>query len=200
LIEYVLDMGSTDSLDPLRMFRRAVPEQFILRLCREHGHMVREGIYSAGVVIWLMIWQRLQGNASMAAAVQYLVQGEAAELRNDCMRWTRDSVSASTGGYCQARQRLPKPIVSKVTERITDQLRTEMQEGWAGLKRPIFVIDGSSLQLQHAPELVKAFPPGHNQHGENHWPVMRLVVLSRCVQRSGAGAKLGTVLWRRSRE
>jgi hypothetical protein len=169
-------MKPADSLNPLRMFRKVVPEQLIRELCLEHGHGVREGIYSASVVIWLMIWQRLQGNVSMAAAVQYLVQGEAVELQSDCRRWTTDTVSACTGGYGQARQRLPKPIVSKVTERIVSQLRAEMQEGWAGLKRPIFVIDGSSLQLQHAPELVKAFPPGHNQHGENHWPVMRLVV------------------------
>jgi hypothetical protein len=40
----------------------------------------------------------------------------------------------------------------------------------------VFVIDGSTLQLPHAPELVKAYSPGRNQHGENHWPVMRIVV------------------------
>ena len=51
-----------------------------------------------------------------------------------------------------------------------------MQEGWEGLKRPVFVIDGSTLRLQHEPELVKTFSPGHNQHGENHGPVMQLVV------------------------
>jgi putative transposase len=51
-----------------------------------------------------------------------------------------------------------------------------MQEGWAGLRRPIFVVDGSTLQLQHTPELVQAFPPGGNQHGDNHWPVMQVVV------------------------
>src|SRR5258708_30354376 len=99
-------MGISDSLDPLRVFRRVVPEEFIRRVCEEHGHVVREGIYSAGVVIWLMIWQRLQGNGSMSAAVQYLVQSEAADLQSGCKRWATDRVSASTGGYCQARQKL----------------------------------------------------------------------------------------------
>jgi hypothetical protein len=64
-----------------------------------------------------------------------------------------------------------------VTERMTERLRAEMQEGWEGLQRPVFVIDGSSLQLQYTPELVKAYSPGHNQHGENHWPVMRIIVM-----------------------
>jgi putative transposase len=109
--------------------------------------------------------------------VQYLLKGGVRELQDDCKRWTEDKVSAATGSYCQARQRLPKLVVTEVTERIISQLRTQMQDG-SGERpdMPVFVVDGSSLQLQHAPELVKAFSPGHNQHGENHWPVMKIVV------------------------
>jgi hypothetical protein len=108
--------------------------------------------------------------------VQHLLQGGVRELLSDCKRCADDKISAATGSYCQARQRLPKMVVSEVTEAIVDQLRAEMQEGWKGLGRPIFVVDGSTLQLPHTPELVKAFPPGGNQHGENHWPVMQIVV------------------------
>jgi hypothetical protein len=39
----------------------------------------------------------------------------------------------------------------------------------------VFVIDGTTLQLAHERELVRAFPPGRNQHGDNHWPTMLLV-------------------------
>ena len=46
-----------------------------------------------------MIWQRLQGNGSMAAAVQYLVQSDSPGLQSGCRRWTADKVSAGTGGY-----------------------------------------------------------------------------------------------------
>jgi hypothetical protein len=128
------------------------------------------------VVVWLMIWQRLPGNHGLAAAVQYLLQGGAQDLLNDCKRCTQDEVSAAPGGYCRARQNLPKLIVSEVTDRIVEQLRPEMQEGWKGLKRPVFVVDGTTVPLPHSTELVKAFPPGSNQHGENHWPVMQIVV------------------------
>jgi hypothetical protein len=64
----------------------------------------------------------------------------------------------------------------EVAEQVWEQLRGQVQEGRPGLGRPIFVIDGSSLQLPHESELVEAFPPGGNQHGENHWPVMKVVV------------------------
>jgi hypothetical protein len=45
------------------------------------------------------------------------------------------------------------------------------------LPQRVYLLDGSSLQLEHAPELVKAFPPGSNQVGAAHWPVVRLAVL-----------------------
>ena len=104
-------------------------------------------------------------------------------------------MSSATGGYCQARQKLPKLVASQVGERLLEQLRTEMQEGWRGLQRPVFVIDGSTLQLQREPELVEAFSPGRNQHGENHWPVLRIVVFhdvfSGLALRPGWGAMYG---------
>jgi len=169
-------MNCLDQLQLLRLFQKAAPRSFFLELAREHGYRFRDGIYSSAVVVWLMIWQRLQGPRNLEAAVQHLLQGGAGDLVSDCKRWTENTVSAGTAGYCEARQKLPKLIAEEVMDRILQQLRAEMQEGWEGLKRPIFVVDGSSLQLQHARELVQAFSPGHNQHGENHWPVMRIVV------------------------
>jgi hypothetical protein len=150
-------MASPDLPQLLRLFQRVAPASFFQQLCEENGYDFRQGVYNVAVVVWLMIWQRLQGNRSLAAAVQCLIQGGAGELVGDCKRWTQDQVSGATGGYCQARQKLPKLIASQVSERIVEQLRTEMQEGWRGLQRPVFVINGSSLQLKHEPELVKAF-------------------------------------------
>lgn len=169
-------MTTPDSFQLLRLFQKVAPGWFFRELGQKHGYRFRDGIYSTSVVVWLMIWQRLHGNQSLAAAVQHLLQGGARDLVSDCQRWTRDEVSAATGGYCQARQKLPKLIASEVMDRIVKQLQAEMQEGWEGLRRPVFLIDGSTLQLKHAAELVQAFSPGRNQHGENHWPVMQIVV------------------------
>jgi hypothetical protein len=167
---------SPDPQQLFRLFERVAPAEFFEDLSEQHGYGLRQGVYGAMVVVWLMIWQRLQGNQSLAAAVQYLVHSGARSLRSDCKRWKQDKVSGTTGSYCQARQRLPKLIVSDVTERVVQQLRAEMQEGWQGLQRPVFVIDGTTLQLPHEPELVKAYSPGRNQHGDNHWPVLQMVV------------------------
>lgn len=169
-------MNSPDAFQLLRLFQKVAPASYFCELSRRHKYVFRDGIYSAMVVVWLMMWQRLRGRQSLGAAVQHLIQGGAADLVSDCKRWTEENVSGATGSYCQARQRLPKLIAGEVMERIVEQLRPEMEEGWLGLLCPVFVVDGSSLQLPHTAELVKAFSPGCNQHGKNHWPVMRIVV------------------------
>jgi IS4 transposase len=172
-----LDMNSPDSLEPFHLLQRMAPATYLHELSQKYEYGLREGIYSASVVLRMMIWQRLDGNRSTASAVQYLLHSEDAGLRNGCKRWADDHVSPGTGSYCQARRKLPKLMVTEVTQRVITQLRAEMQEGWQGLNRAIFVVDGSTVQLQAAPELVQAYSPGHNQHGKNHWPVMRVVVM-----------------------
>jgi hypothetical protein len=169
-------MDTPDTLQLLRLYRKMATAGFLQTVSLKYGYSFRDGVYTVGVVIWLMIWQRLQGDRSLAEAVQHLLNGGVQELLSDCKRCAEDKISAATGSYCQARQRLPTMVVTEVTEMIVDQLRTEMQEGWKGLGRSIFVVDGSTVQLQHTSELVEAFPPGGNQHGENHWPVMQIVV------------------------
>jgi len=42
--------------------------------------------------------------------------------------------------------------------------------------RPSYLLDGSSLELEATPSLRKAYPPGENQHGRAHWPVLRIIV------------------------
>ncbi|HXM45869.1 MAG TPA: hypothetical protein VN924_31825 [Bryobacteraceae bacterium] len=41
----------------------------------------------------------------------------------------------------------------------------------------VYLLDGSSLKLEHSRELVRSYPPAQNQHGVSHWPVLKIVVL-----------------------
>lgn len=169
-------MTSPTSSHALLLFETIAPPAFFDDLCQRHKLHFRSGIYSLVVIVWLMIWQRLQARNTLAAAVQSLRQGQAGSLLSGCKRVRDGTISVRTGGFCQARQKLPKLVVMAVSDHILTQLRSHMQEGWPGLERPIFLIDGSSLPLPHTPELVEKFPPGGNQHGDSHWPVMKIVV------------------------
>jgi hypothetical protein len=41
----------------------------------------------------------------------------------------------------------------------------------------VYVLDGSSLQLEYGAELVKTYPQAQNRYGKSHRPVVRIVVL-----------------------
>ena len=91
------------------------------------------------------------------------------------VRWQR--ISARTGGYCQARQKLPKLLGRQVSEEIVEQLRQVLNASQPEGESHGFVRDGSTLELESRPELLKRYPPTHHQHGRGHGPTLRLVVM-----------------------
>lgn len=163
-------MGEAELGDILRLYQR-VGAAGDLQAGR------RGGIYSLAVVFWLMIVQRLQPGGTLASTVQQLAQGVADPLLSDCKRVRERRIASSTGGYCQARQKMPKRIAEEMTDEIVEQLRQQISQPYPDLDHGVFVLDGSSLQLEHSADLVGAYPPGENQHGRNHWPLLRIVVL-----------------------
>lgn len=159
------------------LYQQIAPAELFRLLQRQMGVIVRNGIYSARVVIWMMINQRLQARGTLASSVEQLVQGRFDPLLSRCKRVQNKEIALSTGGYCQARQHLPKLLVSRSMEELIERLRSRLTDGGLRLAQRVYLLDGSSLQLEHEPELVKAYPPASNQHGESHWPVIRVVVL-----------------------
>jgi len=169
-----LDMDSCAVFD---LYQQLAPAELFRLLQRQMGVIVRDGIYSARVVIWMMINQRLQAPGTLANSVEQLVQGRFDPLLSRCKRVQNKNIAVSTGGYCQARQHLPKLLVRNSMDELIQRLRSRLLESASRLAQRVYLLDGSSLQLEHEPELVTAYPPASNQHGKSHWPVMRIVVL-----------------------
>lgn len=137
--------------------------------------MPARGIYSLAVVVWLMMWQRLDGRGSLATAVQQVVQGALGDLVPAEKRVLERRVSANTGALSRARKRLPIKVVEAVCDEIFAKLmKSAGNDG--GLGSRLFLLDGSSLRLAHTAALKKAYPLHRNQYGEGHWPVIRVLV------------------------
>ena len=153
------------------LFGRVVAPQLFDQLRQQLGLPAR-GIYSLSVVVWLMMWQRLDGRGTLAMAVQQVVQGVLGDALPQEKRVREGRVSSNTGGLSRARQRLPLMVV----ETVCDQIFTTLTAGVLsiGLLARLFLLDGSSLRLAHTAALVAAYPPGSNAHGEAHWPVIRI--------------------------
>ena len=153
------------------LFQKTVPPQFFEQM-RERLGLPARGIYSLSVVVWLMMWQRLDGQGTLAKAVQQVVQGVLGNLLVPEKRVREQRVSSNTGALSRARKRLPIAVV----EEVCDAIFTQLTGAGQSLMQRLFLLDGSSLRLPHTASLVKAYPPGSNRHGEAHWPVIRVVV------------------------
>jgi hypothetical protein len=62
-------------------------------------------------------------------------------------------------------------------DELIERLRSRLLAAESALPYRVYLLDGSSLQLEHEPELLAGCPPASNQHGKSHWPVLRVVVL-----------------------
>ncbi len=125
-------------------------------------------LYTPSVVLWLLIYQRLHANAPLADAVsEFLSQFSSHATDNT-------TPSANTGAYSQARTRLDTALAVRVADHLTGRLLDSTTPAWK--QRRVFLLDGTTLQLAHTPQLCQAFPPASNQHGQSHWPILHLLV------------------------
>jgi putative transposase len=157
-----------------------LPSQFVEQAYRQAGVAHNHGLYTPLVVLWLFIAQRLSGRASLRTAVLELLRGLPASFwprpGQRIRRWRElgQAPSANTGAYNQARKALPLAVVEQSCDYIFQQLAAKLDDGASGGR--VFVLDGSSIRMAHTSSLKRHYPPGTNQYGEGHWPLLRILV------------------------
>lgn len=167
--------------DVLTLFLQLLPATFISEILVKAKVREYSRVYSSLVVMWLMIWQRLQVRGTMRTAVLEAVRRLPATFwpepcrRLQVARKGGRRLSNNTGAYNQARQNLSGSVVEQCCDRIFDQLMAETKRG-EPKQRTAFFLDGTSVRTPHREELVGKYPPAVNQHGTAHWPVIRMLV------------------------
>jgi len=151
-----------------------------LRWCGKLGENNR--VYNAGVVMWLMIRQRLQCG-SLATSVLELIGGLPSTFwPRPCKRLLpgpdgeSPRLSANTAAYNDARQELPQGVVEESFDHVFGGLMAQTSGDLAEAGGRFFFVDGTSVQAPHQAELCQAYPPATNQRGVSHWPTLRMVV------------------------
>jgi hypothetical protein len=128
----------------------AVPPELIQRLSREVGHAWRERDLGPVVTTHLFLQQVLHGNIAVA------------ELRR------LSGLSFTAAAYCQARARLPRTLLERLQQAVTDTLfdttTVRPTELWQGHR--VFLLDGSSFSMPDTPALQAQFgQPGGQAEG-----------------------------------
>lgn len=149
-------------------------------------------IYTASVVLWLLIYQRLDKTATLKDAVKYLIN-QAPHLCPNNKRVQEKTLSDSTGAYSAGRQRLDVEVAEWLANTVSNTIVATSAPSLG--QRRAFLIDGTTITLAPEPQLRKIFPPASNQHGPGVWPVALLLVAheleSGCAMQPEVGAMYG---------
>ncbi|MGO9917170.1 MAG: IS4 family transposase [Isosphaeraceae bacterium] len=155
--------------DLLDLFEQLLPQSEVEEFDIGHGR-----VFTTWMVIWLMVYQRSEQGATMAAAVAEMILGATSCRLPECKRSRDGDISANTGAYSQARSDLPVAAANHAIDVVARTMIEGEPPLWKG--RRAFLIDGTSATTGHHPELARRFPPATNQHGSSHWPVVREVI------------------------
>ena len=103
-------------------FTDILSEEIGTQTLAEVGTCWKDRIYPPLVTLWVFLGQVLSQDHSCRAAVARLIAHRVSSGQQPCC--------AETGGYCQARQRLPEKFFSLVARQTGCALETSAQEQW----------------------------------------------------------------------
>jgi hypothetical protein len=125
-------------------------------------------VYTTMATVWLLLFQRLHPNASLAAAVSHFCENAGTMSANKRVR--EDTLSLDTGAYSKARSRLLVGVTERTADHVFDTLRPKSD-------RPAtYLLDGSTLSLASVKALRAEWPSAPNQHGRTPWPILHMVL------------------------
>lgn len=129
-------------------------------------------VYKTSVVFWLMLFQRLNPDASLKQAVEHFF-ANAPKGKDANKRLREGTLSTRSSSYSDARKRLTIDVVEWFQNRLSNSIIGSTPPSFNNQR--VFLIDGTTLPGFPSAALQRAFPPASNQHGEGVWPVIYLV-------------------------
>ncbi|WP_197526822.1 hypothetical protein [Pirellulimonas nuda] len=145
----------------------------------EGGWIVR--IYTPMVTLWVFLGQVLSADHSCRAAVARLLVHRIANGESRC--------SAETGGYCQARKRLPEAFFSEAVRETGRSLDAQIKPEWLWKGRRVRMFDGSTVTMPDTAANQAEYPQTSRSKPGAGFPIARLGVISSLC--SGAVLNLG---------
>ena len=161
----------------LPISQELLPRQVLEELVKASGKTFYERLFSPMVILWGLIYQRLNADHTCDAALSYLSSGSVDHLDRTQQRPLSARIkSTSTAAYCKARKRLPLSVLQGALGHTGDVIRSGLDEGGKWRGHSVGLLDGSTLYLSPEPELVAHYGRHQNGQGQTYWVVMRVVV------------------------
>ena len=146
-------------------FADVLTEARIRDVLDEHGVRYRD----PATTTWGFLSQVLSEDHSCRDAVARIIAHRAASGLPTC--------SPNTASYCDARGRLPTPVLTTLTRRTAAELQAAADDAWKWDGRSVFIADGSYLSMPDTPENRAAYPQLVVQRPGIGFPMARAAVL-----------------------
>lgn len=159
------------------VFQELLPVKMVYDQLKASGKRFYERLFTPLVVLWGLIFQRLNKDHTCDAALAHFASGEADGLDTRHEQPLSERIkSESTAGYCKERQRLPLKVVQGALKHTGAVIQQWLGPAGLWLGHRVNLLDGTTFRLWPTPELVKTYGQHTNQHGSSYWVVMRAVV------------------------
>lgn len=147
-------------------FQELLSDHEIELVCRRLGHTWRNRIFTPGVTVRSMVHRALNPDKSIRAVLTDLM------VVDDRLIQTPADAS-----WCEARSRLPEEVWPTLLRHSVNRLERLTSGQFLYRRRPVFLIDGSTLSMPDTPELVKQFGYSIGRRGLSHFPLGRITFM-----------------------
>lgn len=136
------------------------------------------------VMLWALIYQRLNADHTCDAVVSYLRQGGADSLDPldpHPFPLSRRLKSESTAGYVQGRQRFSLLVVRATWRMVLQRVQTWLQSAEPAAPAPTWhghavrLLDGTTFRMRPQGDLAATYGQAKSQHGTSYWVIAKSV-------------------------
>jgi hypothetical protein len=124
-----------------------LPDDEIELICRQLGHTWRNRIFTPAVTVRSMVHRALNPDKSIRSTLVDLA------ALDDRLRQT--PAEPAEASWCQARSRLPAELWPQLLQSSIKRLQQSPSGQYAYQKRPVYLIDGSTLSRQLPVRLIR---------------------------------------------
>lgn len=143
----------------------------------QNGYIFRERIFPPFTALMGWLTQIIHPDSSCKNTV----------ARINALRLEKKLLPSSplTGGYVQARNKLPKELIVKLAKDTAHKVENSIPKKWSWYGRNVMMVDGSTLFLQDTPTNQKKYPQQKSQKKGCGFPILRVVtvmsLMSGCI-------------------
>lgn len=150
-------------------FRLAVRPLDIEKALRTYRTQFRSRVFDPQTTIYSWMSQIAAGSASCRQAVAEVVAWHATQGQ---------TVSARTGAYTQARQRLDVRVIRRLARDLARRTEAEAARHWI-LERPVFAVDGTNVSCPDSLSITRRYPKQIQDYAADGlgFPTIRLLLI-----------------------